>query len=85
MYKKTKHILLLSLMLCLGCAFSLHAQESGSISGLVLEKGTSTRISDVNINNLKNGQSARTNVYGVFNIFASVGDTLSFNKVGYGR
>ena len=84
MYYKIKNIVLLSLLLCLGCAFSLHAQEAGSISGLVLEKGTSTRISDVNVNNLKNGQSARTNAYGVFTIFAAVGDTLSVNKVGYG-
>lgn len=84
MYRKIKNIILLTVLLCLSCAVSVRAQEAGTISGLVLEKGTSTRIVDVNISNLKNGQSTRTNAYGVFSIFASVGDTLSFKKVGFG-
>jgi len=58
--------------------------EPATLSGLVLERGTSTRLADVNVTNLRNNRITRTSVYGVFTIEAAVGDSLSFSKVGYG-
>ncbi len=85
MYIKIK-----SLCLMLGTMFffllgSNHtmAQTKG-ISGFVVEKGESTRITDVNVVNLRTKKAAKTNTFGVFIIEASVGDSLSFSKTGYG-
>ncbi|NQD71036.1 hypothetical protein HP439_09930 [Sphingobacterium shayense] len=65
-----------------GTNFTL-AQTKG-ISGFVVEKGESTRITDVNVTNLRTKRTAKTNTFGVFIIEASVGDSLSFTKTGYG-
>lgn len=80
---KVKYLLLLTLV----CVFTLsqaQAQQDSTISGLVLEKGSSTRIPQANITNLRTKQVAVSNNYGVFSIPASVGDSLSISKVGYG-
>src|SRR5690606_2312239 len=45
---------------------------------------TGTRISDVNIVNLRTKAHTRTNIYGVFYIEVAVGDSLSASKIGYG-
>ncbi|OYD41751.1 peptidase associated/transthyretin-like domain-containing protein [Sphingobacterium cellulitidis] len=83
MYNKLKYIALLCSFFFL--ALAAHAQDQDNIvSGLVLEKGTSTRISDANVVNQRTKQTVRTNSYGVFNIEVNVGDTLSVSKVGYG-
>lgn len=80
----------LSIALCLLFVFGLQVsvgfaqQTSPVLSGLILEKGTSTRIADVNIVNLRTRAHTRTNVYGVFYIEAGVGDSLSVSKIGYG-
>ncbi|NGM63187.1 hypothetical protein G5B30_14855 [Sphingobacterium sp. SGG-5] len=63
---------------------SLQAQQLPTISGLVMEKGTGTRLGDVNVINLRTNKSTRTNVYGVFYIEATIGDSLSVSKTGYG-
>ncbi|KAF5277306.1 hypothetical protein FQR65_LT16024 [Abscondita terminalis] len=54
------------------------------VSGLVMEKGTGTRLSDVNVTNLRTRRVGITNNFGVFNIDASIGDSLYFSKIGYG-
>ena len=83
MYSKIKYIALLCSLFFL--AIAAHAQEQDNmVSGLVLEKGTSTRISDANVQNLRTKQTVRTNSYGVFTVEVNVGDTLSISKVGYG-
>lgn len=58
--------------------------ELPKVSGLVLEKGTGKRISDVNVVNTRTKRVVFTNAFGVFYIEAAVGDTLSITKVGYG-
>ncbi len=84
MFRNLRNIALLSILFTLFTGYSLQAQESGSISGLVLEKGTSNRIGDANITNLRSNYTTRSNAYGVFVMPVSIGDTLSLNKVGYG-
>src|SRR5690606_24014800 len=63
---------------------SFAQQNLSVLSGLILEKGTGTRISDVNIVNLRTKAHTRTNIYGVFYIEVAVGDSLSASKIGYG-
>lgn len=83
MYNKVKYIALLCTLFFL--ALAAHAQDQDNvISGLVLEKGTSTRISDANVVNQRTKQIVRSNSYGVFNIEVNVGDTITISKVGYG-
>lgn len=83
MYNKVKYIALLCAFFFLGIA--AQAQElDNMVSGLVLERGTDTRISDANVVNLRTKQTVRTNSYGVFTVEVNVGDTLSISKVGYG-
>ncbi len=83
MYYKIKNIALLVVFFFL--AFAAHSQEQDNIiSGLVMEKGTSTRVTDANVVNQRTNQRVRTNSYGVFTIEVNVGDTLAISKVGYG-
>lgn len=81
-----KFLIKVTLCVCgVGVLFSSsQAQQLPTVSGLVLEKGSGTRIADVNIINLRTSKSTRTNVYGVFYIEASIGDSLSISKTGYG-
>ncbi|VTQ06613.1 carboxypeptidase-like regulatory domain-containing protein [Sphingobacterium daejeonense] len=83
MYSKLKYIALLCSFFFLAIAANAQEQDN-MVSGLVLEKGTSTRISDANVVNLRTKQNVRTNSYGVFTVEVNVGDTLSISKVGYG-
>lgn len=86
MYINDKYIcLLVSLMLLLLTVTpSTYAQQSIGVSGIVVEKGGSARLSDVNVINLRTKKRAQTNTFGVFIIEASVGDSLSLTKTGYG-
>ena len=61
-----------------------YAQQAVGVSGIVVEKGGSVRLSDVNVTNLRTNRRAQTNTFGVFFIEASVGDSLSLTKTGYG-
>jgi len=83
MYSKVKYIALLCIFFFLAIAAQGQEQDN-MVSGLVLEKGSSTRISDANVMNLRTKQTVRTNSYGVFTVEVNVGDTLSITKVGYG-
>ena len=62
----------------------VHAQQASGVSGMVVEKGGSTRLSDVNVTNLRTKKRVQTNTFGVFIIEASVGDSLYLTKTGYG-
>ena len=80
---KVKYLLLLGL----GVLFmisNVYAQQDSSISGLVLERGSSTRVPQANVTNMRTNQVVVTNNYGVFAIPVAVGDSLSISKVGYG-
>ena len=70
----------------MGQAFAqIEEPEQKSISGMVLERGTSNvRIADATVVNLRTQQVVRTSTQGVFTIPVTVGDSLSVNKVGYG-
>src|SRR5690606_15446621 len=61
-----------------------YAQQASGVSGIVVEKGGSARLSDVNVTNLRTKKRVQTNTFGVFIIEASVGDSLSLTKTGYG-
>ncbi|MFZ4862288.1 hypothetical protein ACL9RF_08885 [Sphingobacterium sp. Mn56C] len=58
--------------------------EAPKVSGLVLEKSTGIRLGDVNIVNLRTNRKVTSNIYGVFYIEATPGDSLSLSKIGYG-
>lgn len=65
------------------CPSHTFAQESGTIKGVVLEAGRSVRIAYVNVRNQQIGTTVSTDNIGGFTIYATVGDTLVFSKVGY--
>lgn len=64
----------------------VYAQVSDmpKVSGIILEKATGKRLTDVNVMNVRSKRTVTTNNFGVFYIEAAVGDSLSFSKVGYG-
>jgi len=57
--------------------------ESGIVGGLVLESGTSIRVAQVNVRNLRSRNIVTSDLAGIFHIQAQVGDTLLFSKIGY--
>ena len=69
-------------LICL-LAVEVYAQESGTIRGIVLESGTSKRLGGVTITNQNTGQRTTSRGIGTFEIYASVGDTLQANSIGY--
>lgn len=79
-----KQVIGLMLMLFAVQLTSAQVRSSAGISGIVVEKGGSLRISEVNVTNLRTQRKALTNTFGVFIIEASPGDSLSFTKIGYG-
>lgn len=85
MYLKTKYICLaiFGMLLLFGNVDVAHAQSS-AISGIVVGKGGSIRLGDVNVLNMRTNRRAQTNTFGVFFTEASVGDSLSLTKTGYG-
>ena len=83
MYNKVRYITLFCFLFVLAIAANGQAQDN-MVSGLVLEKGASTRISDANVVNSRTKVNVRTNSYGVFTIEVNVGDTLTVSKMGYG-
>lgn len=80
---KVKYVILLGLVM-LSTGFTVQAQQDSTISGLVLEKGSNTRIPQANVTNLRTQEVVVSNNYGVFAIDVIVGDSLSISKVGYG-
>jgi hypothetical protein len=84
MYRKIIcHISVLSLVFLFFSGTDVYAQQIQRISGMVYEKGTSLRLPEVNVLNLRTNKSVVSNSFGVFLIEASVGDSLSFSKIGY--
>lgn len=85
MYLEFKYIYaaFLSLLLSFGTSERVSAQSTG-ISGIVVAKGGSIRLAEVNVLNMRTNRRAQTNTFGVFIIEGSVGDSLSFSKTGYG-
>lgn len=69
------------------CSFMLYtlsyAQESGVIRGIVVEAGSSKRLSGVTITNKNTQRTTISNNLGTFEIYATVGDSLTASSVGY--
>ncbi|SMG36144.1 hypothetical protein [Sphingobacterium psychroaquaticum] len=86
MYFKIENKLIKGIVSCLLIILLSHtgSAQTAGMSGIVLEKGGSTRISEVNVTNLRTKKKALTNTFGVFIIEAFAGDSLSFTKTGYG-
>ena len=61
----------------------IYAQEQGVIRGIVVESGSSKRISGVTITNQQTQRTAISNNLGTFEIYATVGDSLTASSVGY--
>lgn len=82
-------------LLVWGLAFSAHAfaigtgvgalQEQGIIRGVVLESGSSRRVSEVNVTNVRTSKVVATDIKGEFALEVRVGDSLVFSKLGYER
>jgi hypothetical protein len=63
--------------------FQAKAQETGVIKGVIMEKGTQSRVAAAEIYNKKNKVTVRSNDFGLFQISAYPGDTLVVYKQGY--
>ncbi|HEX8608820.1 MAG TPA: hypothetical protein VF679_09290 [Pedobacter sp.] len=75
----------LSAILCL-LAFdtvSLQAQSSKTFRAAVIQNGTKEKIEDAIVENLKTGLTKKTDSFGLFEILASIGDSLIIHKIGY--
>ncbi|OIQ28300.1 MAG: hypothetical protein BM564_09515 [Bacteroidetes bacterium MedPE-SWsnd-G2] len=74
-----------TLLLILFCflSFTSIAQESSLIKGTVISTSTTNPLEKVNIVNLNKVIGTSTNEEGVFEIKASVNDTLHFSYLGY--
>lgn len=70
-------------LFCFAIPNILEAQEVVEINGVVLEKGTSIRIAQVNVRNMRTKKVVSTDNMGLFRITVQVGDTLIFTKIGY--
>lgn len=81
-----KNIVLLIPLLFILQLTELNAQVSDlpKVSGIVLEKNTGSRLTDVNITNIRTRATVTSNSFGIFYIEAAIGDSLSITKVGYG-
>lgn len=76
------YILVLSIFFfsTISTAFS---QQDFLLKGVVMEKGTSVRLESAQIVNKKNGFTVSSTGLGLFEIRASIGDSLLIMKVGY--
>ncbi|KGE14214.1 hypothetical protein [Sphingobacterium deserti] len=85
MYLGIKHIYIVIFAVLIAlCTVEMASAQSTGISGIVVAKGGSIRLAEVNVQNLRTNRRAQTNTFGVFILEASVGDSLSFSKTGYG-
>ncbi len=69
----------LALLLCAVTAFA----QQNAVQGLIMEKSGASRIANVSVLNKKTGARVLSNELGLFQIAASVGDTLLLSKSGY--
>lgn len=86
MYLINQNKLYIGIISCLLMIFTLQpaTAQITAVSGIVVEKGGSKRIAEVNVTNLRTQKKTQSNTFGVFIIEAFVGDSLSFSKTGFG-
>jgi hypothetical protein len=76
-----KIILLVSLFLVTDGL--VYGQPEKALQGLIYKSGTSLKLGNVQFRNKRNLSSAKSNIYGMFHIAASAGDTLEISCPGY--
>ncbi len=69
-------------LIFLATSVHLNAQQN-SVRGLIMERSGASRIGSVAVLNKRTGQKILSNELGLFQIAASVRDTLLFSKPGY--
>ncbi|GAA3966549.1 hypothetical protein GCM10022246_19340 [Pedobacter ginsengiterrae] len=76
---KARYLFLL-LLFPLTCLYYSAKAQDFIVKGVVFEKGANVRIAIANITNVRNGIGVTSNDLGMFQIRASVGDTLLIDK-----
>lgn len=61
----------------------LSAQTNKMVRGAVIQEGTKEKVQDAIIENFKRGLAKKTDNFGVFEIYAAIGDSLLVRKIGY--
>jgi hypothetical protein len=84
LYMNVKPLYLALFLWMTTTAFPALAQENGVIKGVIMEKGSQTRVAAAEVYNKKNKVSVRSNDFGLFQINAIPGDTLVVYKQSYG-
>jgi hypothetical protein len=69
-------------MLVFNTAF-LYAQSPKLFRAAVIQDGTKEKVSDAVVENLKTGLKKKTDNFGVFELLATIGDSLIIHKIGY--
>ncbi|MFC3561826.1 hypothetical protein [Pedobacter jamesrossensis] len=76
---KVRHLFLLLIFSIISTYYTASAQDF-IVKGVVFEKGTNARVAIANISNVRNKIGVTSNDLGMFQIRASVGDTLLIDK-----
>ncbi|MDQ7949161.1 MAG: hypothetical protein REI78_15865 [Pedobacter sp.] len=79
----TVRSIIFTILLAISFVFSSLAQQEFKLSGVVMENGTKNRIALSSITNLHNKYSVGSNDMGLFEIRASIFDTLVISKRGF--
>jgi hypothetical protein len=82
-FKKANKYIILLVLYCLPVI--VNAQKVITINGMIYRYKTSDRIAQATVTDLKSGIIMMSDELGAFNIQASVGDTLVFNRVDYSQ
>ena len=64
-------------------ATDLQAQSSKMFRAAVIQDGTKEKVQDAVVENLRTSAKKRTDNFGIFEIPASIGDSLIIHKIGY--
>lgn len=78
-----KHLLIILTMLCCSVAAMAQVKNEHAIAGFVCTRGTSVRVAQVQVVNMRTKDVKITDDQGTFTIQAAIGDTLSFSKFDY--
>ncbi|MCD0487185.1 hypothetical protein LPB86_03035 [Pedobacter sp. MC2016-14] len=63
--------------------FVSEAQQAGIVRGVIMERGTTTRLGDAEVVNKRTGASVQSNSFGFFQIGGLVTDTLMIFRIEY--
>ncbi len=80
MYKRKITLLC---MLCVCLINTLRGQPVKMQQGILSKQGSSIRLGSVKVFNKRSKQTVKSNLYGVFNIMAALGDSLEISSAGF--